>query len=81
MAMLCTEYYNNIIILTIHYCQNHLQAAQDFGGPRKEFFRLILKEIKEIYFDKELREHLQEKYTTIGIILGIPLVYNIIHFT
>lgn len=44
--------------------------AEDYGGPRKEFFRLVLTEIKETYFDKGLRELLREKYVAIGIILG-----------
>ena len=44
--------------------------AEDYGGPRKEFFRLILAEIKETYFDKGLRVLLREKYLPIGIILG-----------
>lgn len=30
------------------------EGAQDFGGPRKEFFRLVLKEIKEKLFDSGL---------------------------
>ena len=49
------------------------QAAEDHGGPRKEFFRLVLNEIKnEInVFDKGLRTLLSEKYKPIGILLGM----------
>ena len=43
--------------------------AEDYGGPGKEFFGLILGEIKETYFDNGLRELLREKYETFGIIL------------
>jgi hypothetical protein len=34
------------------------QIASDYGGPRKEFFRLILIEIKEKYFDKGIKTEL-----------------------
>ena len=47
------------------------QQAQDYGGPRKEFFRLVLLEIKEKYFDNGLRELLAEEYTSVGTIMGI----------
>lgn len=43
-----------------------IQMAVDYGGPRKEFFRLVLGAIKEKYFDNGLREHLKEDYITIG---------------
>ena len=46
------------------------QAAVDNGGPRKEFFRLLLLEIKESFFNP-LRENLEvEKYEIIGKIFG-----------
>lgn len=47
-----------------------LQVAADYGGPRKEFFRLILREIKETYFDHGLREIFSDNYLTVGIVLG-----------
>jgi len=34
-----------------------LQAALDYGGPRKEVFRLALSETKK-NFDQGIREHL-----------------------
>lgn len=46
------------------------QVAEDYGGPRKEFFRLVLKEIKDIFFDKGLRTLLSEKYIPIGVVMG-----------
>lgn len=47
-----------------------LQVAADYGGPRKEFFQLILREIKDTYFDNGLREILSDKYLTVGMVLG-----------
>ena len=47
------------------------QIANDYGGPRKEFFRLILIEIKEKYFDKGLRELMADEYEVIGTIFGM----------
>ena len=47
------------------------QTAEDFGGPRKDFFRLILSEIKEKYFDVGLRELLSEDYRIVGIIFDM----------
>ncbi len=46
------------------------QNAQDFGGPRKEFFVMIMREIKEKYFDKGLLTAFREDYVTIGISFG-----------
>ena len=40
------------------------------GGQRKEFFHLIVRKIYEIYFENGLKEHLEEDYCTVGIILG-----------
>ena len=46
------------------------QMAVDYGGPRKEFFQLVLAAIKEKYFDHGLREHMKEDYITIGKIFS-----------
>ena len=43
----------------------------DYGGPRKEFFRLVMVEIKEKYFDNGLRELLADEYTCVGTIVGM----------
>ena len=48
-----------------------LKGAQDLGGPRKEFFRLVLKDNKEQLFDNGLRELLPEKYYTVGKMIGV----------
>ena len=53
-----------------------VEGAQDFGGPRKEFFRLILREIKEKLFDNGLIEDFAEDYYTSGIIMGLS-VYRV----
>lgn len=52
------------------------EEAQDYGGPRKEFFSLVLNGIKSNYFDKGLREHMLHDYKTIGIILGLSILQN-----
>lgn len=52
------------------------EGAQDFGGPRKEFFRLVLKEIKEKLFDSGLMEDFAEYYYTSGIIMGLSVLQN-----
>ena len=52
-------------------CTNlSFQEAVDLGGPRKEFFRLIMIEIKEKYFDNGLRDLLSNDYKTVGVIFG-----------
>ncbi|PFX14012.1 hypothetical protein AWC38_SpisGene21869 [Stylophora pistillata] len=43
------------------------EEAQDLGGPRKEFFRLLLSEIYTTYFEKGLKDHLAEDYLTVGL--------------
>ncbi|XP_070581505.1 uncharacterized protein [Ptychodera flava] len=52
------------------------EQARDYGGPRKEFFRLTLKEIKDKYFDDGLKEHLATDYKVIGIIMGLSIIQN-----
>ena len=55
------------MVLSFHI----LQTAVDYGGPRKEFFRLIMMEIKDKYFDHGFRELLHEDYEVIGKIFGL----------
>ncbi|XP_070556010.1 G2/M phase-specific E3 ubiquitin-protein ligase-like isoform X2 [Ptychodera flava] len=50
--------------------------AKDYGGPRKEFFALILREIKEKYFGDTLKEHLSEEYYLVGVILALSMLQN-----
>ncbi|XP_020628245.1 uncharacterized protein LOC110065449, partial [Orbicella faveolata] len=52
------------------------EGAQDLGGPRKEFFRLVLKGIKEKLLDSELIEDFAERYYTSGIIMGLSVPQN-----
>ena len=52
------------------------EGAQDFGEPRKEFFRLVLKEIKEKLFDNGLDENFAEQYYISGIIMGLSVLQN-----
>ena len=50
------------------------ENAQDEGGPRREFFRLCLQEIKSKYFDNGLKEHLFEDYEIVGLIMGLSVL-------
>ena len=43
--------------------------AEDFG-PRKEFFRTALSDIKKEYFDQGIHEHFSEHYFMVGLIMG-----------
>jgi hypothetical protein len=52
------------------------ENAQDAGGPRREFFRLCVKDIKRKYFDSGLKEHLSEDYETVGLILALSVLQN-----
>jgi len=52
------------------------EAAHDAGGPRKEFFRLCLKEIKEKYFANGLRELMAEEYEFVGVIMALSILQN-----
>ncbi|KAH3820147.1 hypothetical protein DPMN_121891 [Dreissena polymorpha] len=45
-----------------------LQTAVDYGGPRKEFFSLILQQLQKEYFDP-LREWSND-YEVVGKIMG-----------
>ncbi len=52
------------------------EIAGDSGGPRKEFFRLCLREIKEKYFDKGLRTLLADEYEEVGKIISLSILQN-----
>ena len=52
------------------------EKARDAGGPRKEFFRLCLKEIKEKYFENGLCELLAEEYEYVGVIMALSMLQN-----
>ena len=38
------------------------ECAEDYSDPRKEFFRLCLRDIKAQYFDNGLKDHLADDY-------------------
>ncbi|KAH3710133.1 hypothetical protein DPMN_069601 [Dreissena polymorpha] len=50
--------------------QFYNEVYADYGGPRKEFFRLVLQEIKEKYFDNGIRDLLHADYYHVGILMG-----------
>lgn len=50
-----------------------LQSASDYGGPRREFFMLMLREIKEKYFDLGLNETKDSDYYIVGLVIGEQL--------
>ena len=52
------------------------EIAGDSGGPRKEFFRLCMREIKEKYFDKGLRTLLADEYEEVGKIMSLSILQN-----
>ena len=52
------------------------ESAEDYGGPRKEFFRLCLREIRAKYFDNGLKGHLANDYTAIGLIMALSTLQN-----
>ena len=55
-----------------------LQVAEDFVGPRKEFFRIALKTVKERYFDNGLQKMFSEDYLIIGKLFGMYDFANVI---
>lgn len=61
--------------LTLQVCF-YGELASDYGGPRREFFRLTLQKIKEVYFDEGLRELLVEDYEKVGIIMALSILQN-----
>ena len=45
-------------------------------GPRKEFFRLMLIQIKEKYFDCGSQPYLSKDYMKCGIVMGLRILQN-----
>ena len=45
------------------------EVAKDYGGPRKEWIRLVNSAMKEKYFDKGLREFLADDYYYVGVMM------------
>ncbi|XP_071157579.1 uncharacterized protein [Mytilus edulis] len=52
------------------------EVALDYGGPRKEFFRLLMQAIKEKYFDNGLRDLLADQYLFVGKIFALSSHQN-----
>ncbi|XP_077868632.1 uncharacterized protein LOC144359258, partial [Saccoglossus kowalevskii] len=52
------------------------EKAKDYGGPRKEFFAIILREIKETYFDNGKKMYMSSDYMTIGVIMALSMLQN-----
>ena len=52
------------------------EGAVDAGGPRREFFRLCLQEIKRDYFDSGLKEHLSDDYVFVGTVMALSALQN-----
>lgn len=52
------------------------EIAQDLGGPRKEWIRLMNAALKAKYFDNGLKEFLSEQYYFVGVMVGVALLQN-----
>jgi len=65
---------NNNDIKTTLEVSFYGEMAKDLGGPRKEFFRLILKEIQQKYFLYGLREELKEDYEFVGVTMSLSIL-------
>ena len=52
------------------------EGVVDSGGPRREFFRLCLHEIKAKYFDRGIQEHLANDYIVVGTIMALSILQN-----
>ena len=44
--------------------------VEDYGGPRKEFFTDVFREIEDKYFLNGVKQHLKNNYYNAGTILG-----------
>lgn len=57
----------------------YIQEAEDNGGPRKEFFRLMLTKIKEEYFDPGMNIVNATQYEIIGLVMGMWIILIFIY--
>lgn len=48
----------------------------DLGGPRREWIRLVNREIKAKYFDQGLRQYLANEYFYVGIMMALAMLQN-----
>ncbi|XP_067056135.1 uncharacterized protein [Acropora muricata] len=52
------------------------EASNGARGPRKEFFRLCLKEIRDKYFGKGLNDFIAEEYEFVGMVMALGILQN-----
>ena len=52
------------------------EQSTDLGGPRKEWIRMVSREIKAKYFDQGLREGLSKDYRYVGQMFVIAMLQN-----
>ncbi|XP_033748894.1 uncharacterized protein LOC117333620 [Pecten maximus] len=52
------------------------EVAIDYGGPRKEFFRLVISAVMDRYFNNGLREHMAIDYKTVGKVISLSILQN-----
>ena len=52
------------------------KRAQNYGGPRRELFATIIKEIYAKYFEKGWREQLANDYEVVGLIFSLSIIQN-----
>ena len=56
---------------------NSLKNAEDLGGPRKEFFRLMMLNINEKFFKNGLVDDDPSKYFNVGVVMGKDIYFVI----
>eukprot|EP00794_Sanderia_malayensis_P012463 gene12462-13751_t len=64
---------NKFITLEVQFYD---EQAKDYGGPRKEFFLMMMREIREKYFQNGLRQAFRDDYRKIGISFGLSILQN-----
>ena len=52
------------------------EESVDQGGPRKEWIRLMNRQMKDKYFDNGLRQYLSKDYYYVGVMLGVAMLQN-----
>ena len=52
------------------------EESVDQGGPRKEWIRLMNRQMKEKYFDNGLRQYLSKDYYYVGVMVGVAMLQD-----
>ncbi|KXJ06810.1 hypothetical protein AC249_AIPGENE6112 [Exaiptasia diaphana] len=52
------------------------EDVADLGGPRREWIRIVCREMKQKYFDLGLRQYLCKDYYYVGIMMSIAVLQN-----